>query len=61
MIGRLALALAVGFATLVALRLWRGYPWQLAAVVGLAAAFLVGMTLATGQRLVRLWRGERER
>ncbi|HSM51725.1 MAG TPA: hypothetical protein VLA75_10010 [Thermoanaerobaculia bacterium] len=35
----------------------RGFPWSLAAIVGVAVAVLVGTALATAERLVRLWRG----
>ncbi len=53
---RIGLALLVGAASALYLRLSRGYPWTLSAIVGVASALLVGVTFQTGDRLRGLWR-----
>jgi len=53
---RIGLALLVGAASGVYLRFGRAYPWPLAAIVGVAAALLVGITFQTGDRLRNLRR-----
>ncbi|MCB9377870.1 MAG: hypothetical protein H6511_03790 [Holophagales bacterium] len=53
---RVAAALLVGTASALYLRLGRAYPWPLAAIVGVAAALLVGIAFQTGDRLRNLRR-----
>jgi hypothetical protein len=55
-LGRIGLALVVGVASGLYLRLGRGYPWMLSAIVGVASALLVGVTFQTGDRLRGIWR-----
>lgn len=53
---RVGLALLIGAASAAYLRFGRAYPWPLAAIVGVAAALLVGITFQTGDRLRNLRR-----
>lgn len=55
-LGRIGLALLVGVASALYLRLGRGYPWTLSAIVGVASALLVGVTFQTGDRVRGIWR-----
>jgi len=48
---RLLVALGAGGGTALYLRLGRGFPWTLAAIVGVSVALLAGVTFQTGDRL----------
>jgi len=48
-------ALAAGTAGALAMRLVKGFPWSLAAVVGLAMAVLAVSAWRTAERLRRVW------
>jgi hypothetical protein len=51
-------ALAAGAVTLLAFRFARGYPWSLAAIVGIAVVALVGAAFRTYERTAGVWRSE---
>jgi len=54
---RIVAAAITGLVTLTVLMVWRGFPWQLALMVGIGAAVLIYTTTGTVERLRDLYRG----
>lgn len=52
-------ALVAGAGGALAVHWWRGLPWSLSAVVGVAVAVLAISSLRTSERLRQIWSGER--
>ena len=53
---RIVLSLVGAVLTVTLLMLWRGFPWQLALMVGLGAAVLIYSSTGTFERLRDLYR-----